>query len=62
LGGLATQTEMLPAPGDGHVKHGFNLPEVFIQRPAEIGKALIIDWGKGNFSRLWFQGRGEASQ
>ena len=58
---LAPQTETFSAPGDGDVKHGFNLPEVFIQRPAEIGKALIVNRRKGNFGRLWFQRRSKAS-
>ena len=58
---LATQTEMFSAPGDRDIKHGFNLPEVFIQRPAEIREALVVDRGKGNFDRLWFQRRSEAS-
>ncbi len=50
---LTPQTEMFSAPGDGDIKHGFNLPEVFIQRPAEIGKALVVDRGKRNFDRVW---------
>ena len=53
--GLAPQTEMFSPPGDGDIKYGFNLPEVFIQRPAEVGKTLVIGRRKGNFGRLGFQ-------
>ena len=37
------------------VQYGFDLPEIFVQNPAQIGKALVIDWGKGNFDGLGFQ-------
>ena len=28
------------------VQYGFDLPEIFVQNPAQIGKALVIDWEK----------------
>lgn len=40
---------MLASAGNRHIQSSFNLLQIFIQRAAQIGKALIIGWGKGNF-------------
>src|SRR5689334_15288152 len=50
-----TQGEMIAATGNGNIEYGFDLPEVFIQRSAQVGKTLVIGWREGKFERAGFQ-------
>lgn len=55
LGRFATQIEMFSTPCDGDIQRGFDLLEVFVQCPAQVGKALVIGWRKRNFDGMGFQ-------
>ena len=39
-------------PANGHVKTGFDLPDVFIQRPAQIGELVVVDRCQRKVDRL----------
>jgi len=52
LGGVAAlvrtsvDTEIFSAADDRDLKGGFDLPDVFIERAAQIGEPFVIDWGE----------------
>src|SRR5579871_703375 len=46
---------MLTPARNSDVKHGFDLPEVFVQHSTQIGKALVIGRGKRKLDGLGFQ-------
>ena len=45
----ASEREVFAAARDGDFAGVFDLPQVFIQRAAQIGQPLVIDRGKGYF-------------
>jgi hypothetical protein len=47
--GAALDAEMLAAARDLDAQAGLDLAQVFIQRAAQIGEALVIDGGEGDF-------------
>lgn len=56
-GFLAQNGKSLVAPADRHVEAGFDLPDVLVQRPAEIGQLGVVDRRQRDFDRLLL-GRG----
>src|SRR6266480_4853951 len=56
LGGMrSADGETLAAARDRDVQRGLDLPEVLVQRPAQIGEALVVDRREDEFQRTGLQ-------
>ncbi|MPN31017.1 hypothetical protein SDC9_178488 [bioreactor metagenome] len=54
---LTGDRQALVAAADDHVEAGLDLPDVLVQRPAQVGQQGVVDRREGEIDRSLLRGR-----